>query len=287
MDQAVAILILLLIVGVGGVLTFVSAFKVEHPNAVVIERFGQPIRTEQSGLHFRVPLIDKVRLIPGRPWEPDMRHEDVPTRSPVENQPGPMAIAETPFFVEVRKIENEDGTKSLDPKACLQFAYALRTRGDIDKALKALTRGAIETVVPSWTPFELHLPGNREILRQRIETQVDGQIKPWGLDMFNVQVTELTSPTMIKSITDREQARLAQATRLAEAVGFADSYQHVRNTTGSRRAADMYAAGQTLSKARRTEITVVGTDIGSSLAGLLAGAAKEKRRKRRQENDND
>ena len=43
------------------VLAVTSLFKVDQQSTAIIERFGKFLRTAAPGLHFRIPLIDKIR----------------------------------------------------------------------------------------------------------------------------------------------------------------------------------------------------------------------------------
>ena len=49
-----------LVFGLGGLIIFTGFFVVKQQSAAIVERFGKFLSIRQSGLHFKIPLIDRI-----------------------------------------------------------------------------------------------------------------------------------------------------------------------------------------------------------------------------------
>ena len=49
-----------LLFGLGALIIFTGFFVVKQQSAAIVERFGKFLSIRQSGLHFKIPLIDRI-----------------------------------------------------------------------------------------------------------------------------------------------------------------------------------------------------------------------------------
>lgn len=170
-----ALMIGLLVIVVAAVIAASSSLYTVHQaaQALVLE-FGKPISVvQQPGLHVKVPFIQNVRLFDKRVLDFDAPAEEV--------------IASDQKRLVVDAFARY---KIVDP---LLFFQSVRTERDFQarfaSIVNAATRQALGTV-----SLQLIVSGERVALMGEIKKIVNGETKPWGVEVIDVRIKRTDLP---------------------------------------------------------------------------------------------
>ncbi len=208
---AIAILVLAVI------LVFTMVKSVQQGENWTVERFGRYTRTLDPGLHFLVPLIDRVGArINMMETVLDIERQEVITRD------NAMLAADAIAFYQV-----VDASKA---------AYEVR---NLDQALKNISQTNIRAVLGSMDLDEAL--SNRDAINIRLLAVIDNASTPWGVKVTRVEIRDLAPPPDISEAMGRQM----KAERLKRA--------EILTAEGLKQAAILRAEGEREAQIREAE----------------------------------
>lgn len=175
MEYVIAILVIVLVIIV------ISCIKiVPQANAYVIERLGTYLETWHTGLHFKMPLIDKVaKKVILKEQVYDFPPQPVITRDNVT-----MRIDTVVFF------------QITDPKL---YAYGVENPL---MAIENLTATTLRNIIGD-LDFDSTLT-SREVINTKMRSSVDVATDPWGIKVNRVELKNIMAPAEIQNAMERQ-----------------------------------------------------------------------------------
>ena len=173
--------ILLLIVLVLIVLILMSCVKIVHQaHAVVVERLGAYLTTWNTGLHFKLPIIDRVaRRIDLKEQVVDFPPQPVITKDNVTMQ------IDTVIFYQIT-----------DPK---MFCYGV---ANPIVAIENLTATTLRNIIGD---LELDQTlTSRETINTKMRAELDLATDPWGIKVNRVELKNIIPPTAIRDAMEKQ-----------------------------------------------------------------------------------
>ena len=173
--------ILLLIVLVLIVLILMSCVKIVHQaQAVVVERLGAYLTTRNTGLHFKLPIIDRVaRRIDLKEQVVDFPPQPVITKDNVTMQ------IDTVIFYQIT-----------DPK---MFCYGV---ANPIVAIENLTATTLRNIIGD---LELDQTlTSRETINTKMRAELDLATDPWGIKVNRVELKNIIPPTAIRDAMEKQ-----------------------------------------------------------------------------------
>lgn len=185
-----------------------ATYQIQEQEQAVLTTFGVPKAVADTGLHFKIPFIQKVEkvntTIQGFPIGYNMDDESV-----VENE-GIMITSDynfidVDFFVEYRIA---------DP---VKYLYTSREPENI---LKSISQSCIRTVIASYTVDDVLTTGKSEIqskIKEMIMTQIEEQ--DIGIQLVNITIQDSEPPTqeVMRAFKAVETAKQGKETALNNA----------------------------------------------------------------------
>ena len=175
MEYVIAILVIVLIIIV------ISCIKiVPQANAYVIERLGTYLETWHTGLHFKMPLIDKVaKKVILKEQVYDFPPQPVITKANVT-----MRIDTVVFY------------QITDPKL---YAYGVENPL---MAIENLTATTLRNIIGD-LDFDSTLT-SREVINTKMRSSVDVATDPWGIKVNRVELKNIMAPAEIQNAMERQ-----------------------------------------------------------------------------------
>ena len=174
----IIVIVVLIIVAIGLVVTNIRI--VPQARAYVIERLGAYKGTWQVGLHFKVPLIDKI----SRKVSLKEKVIDFPPQPVITKDNVTMEIDTVIYF------------QITDPKL---YAYGFESPMD---AIENLTATTLRNIIG-----ELELDESltsRETINTKIRIVLDEATDPWGIKINRVEVKNITPPRDIQQAMEKQ-----------------------------------------------------------------------------------
>ena len=174
----IIVIVVLIIVAIGLVVTNIRI--VPQARAYVIERLGAYKGTWQVGLHFKVPLIDKI----SRKVSLKEKVIDFPPQPVITKDNVTMEIYTVIYF------------QITDPKL---YAYGVESPMD---AIENLTATTLRNIIG-----ELELDESltsRETINTKIRIVLDEATDPWGIKINRVEVKNITPPRDIQQAMEKQ-----------------------------------------------------------------------------------
>lgn len=174
----IIVIVVLIIVAIGLVVTNIRI--VPQARAYVIERLGAYKGTWQVGLHFKVPLIDKI----SRKVSLKEKVIDFPPQPVITKDNVTMEIDTVIYF------------QITDPKL---YAYGVESPMD---AIENLTATTLRNIIG-----ELELDESltsRETINTKIRIVLDETTDPWGIKINRVEVKNITPPRDIQQAMEKQ-----------------------------------------------------------------------------------
>ena len=232
------VILVLIAIAIGLLVTNIRI--VPQARAYVVERLGAYHGTWQVGLHFKVPLIDKI----SRKVSLKEKVIDFPPQPVITKDNVTMQIDTVVFF------------QITDPKL---FAYGVESPMD---AIENLTATTLRNIIG-----ELELDESltsREHINSKIRLVLDEATDPWGIKINRVEVKNITPPRDIQTAMEK-QMRAERERR--EAILIAE---------GEKKSAILIAEGQkeaAILEAEAKKQTAIKEAEGQSQAILMINQA--------------
>ena len=159
--------ILFAVIVILAVLILISCVKIVHQaQAVVVERLGAYLTTWNTGLHFKMPIIDRVaRRIDLKEQVVDFPPQPVITKDNVTMQ------IDTVIFYSVIAIENLTATTLRNIIGDLELDQTLTSR---------------------------------ETINTRMRAELDRATDPWGIKVNRVELKNIIPPTAIRDAMEKQ-----------------------------------------------------------------------------------
>jgi regulator of protease activity HflC (stomatin/prohibitin superfamily) len=198
-------------------LIYMSVKSVPQGEEYTVERFGRYTRTLTPGLHFLVPIMDKLGAkINMMETVLDIDSQEVITKD------NAMVMTDAVTFYQV-----VDAARA---------AYEVR---DMRRALSNLTQTNIRSVIGSMDLDESL--SNRESINAKLLHVIDDAAHPWGIKVTRVEIKDLAPPPDINEAMARQMK--AERNKRAE----------ILNAEGHKQAAILKAEGEREAQIREAE----------------------------------
>ena len=173
--------ILFLILVIIAVLILISCVKIVHQaQAVVVERLGAYLTTWNTGLHFKLPVIDRVaRRIDLKEQVVDFPPQPVITKDNVTMQ------IDTVVFFQIT-----------DPKL-----YAYGVENPI-MAIENLSATTLRNIIGDMELDETLT--SREVINTKMRASLDVATDPWGIKVNRVELKNIIPPAAIQDAMEKQ-----------------------------------------------------------------------------------
>ena len=162
------------------VLILISCVKIVHQaQAVVVERLGAYLTTWNTGLHFKIPIIDRVaRRI-------DLKEQNRYTYRPVITEDNVTMQIDTVIFYQIT-----------DPK---MFCYGVASP---IIAIENLTATTLRNIIGD---LELDQTlTSRETINTKMRAELDRATDAWGIKVNRVELKNIIPPTAIRDAMEKQ-----------------------------------------------------------------------------------
>ena len=196
--------LLIVIVGLGTVAFYASAFIVHQNEQALVLRFGEPKRVVKSpGLNWKYPLVDTVEIY-------DKRILDL------DSQPQEVTASDQKRLV----VDSFARYKIVDP---LKFYQTLRYEEGVRSRLGPIIDSALRRVLGG-ASFQDLVRDKREDLMKRIAAVVNKEGAEFGLEVVDVRIKRADLPEQnSKSVFDRMRAERQREAAEFRAQGAAEA----------------------------------------------------------------
>jgi len=210
------VLIIFILLGIVIALLVTNIRIVPQARAYVVERLGAYHGTWQVGLHFKIPVIDKI----ARKVSLKEKVIDFPPQPVITKDNVTMEIDTVIYF------------QITDPKL---YAYGVESPMD---AIENLTATTLRNIIG-----ELELDESltsRELINSKIRLVLDEATDPWGIKINRVEVKNITPPRDIQTAMEK-QMRAERERREAILIAEGEKKSQVLIAEGQKEAAILQA----------------------------------------------
>ena len=152
---------------------------VRETQAMIVERFGKFNRVKFKGIHFKIPLIERTRLV-----ELKEQINDYPPQAVITRDNVTMQIDSVVFY------------RVFDPKL---FCYSIQ---DPKFAIETLCATTLRNLIGELDLDETLT--SRDVINAKLTSLLDEATDPWGIKVIRVEVKNILPPKDIREAMEKQ-----------------------------------------------------------------------------------
>ncbi len=240
---------------------FISIIPQSHCR--IIERFGKPIKVQESGLAFRIPALDQVKRVAAK-WG---RNANT----------GGYAIQLTEQILDTNKRECITGDNAKVSVNCIirwRIVDAIKAVYEVEDLFNSLINAVLNTLRTEIGSMDLdNVLSARQALTERIIAALASTSSRWGVQIISLEIQELSTDdaTATAMLQQMEAERRSRAIIL-EADGSAKAI--IRSAEAEKAAAILKAEGlreslAIISEAEKSYLSKLSEVVGKEQASQI------------------
>lgn len=234
----------------------------------IIERFGKPVKVQQSGLRFKLPIIDKVRDVTSS-WGAETNKEGVF-----------IELSEQICDTNSRECISRDNAKlTVDCMICWRVVDPLKAVYEIDHLHQSLLQAALNVIRSEIGLRDLDQAlSARAELNESIVSGLSDTLRKWGVQLIRIEIQELrtddaTGAAMLQQLEAERRSRaiISEAEGRATAtlrIAVAERDAVIARAEGHARALEITTA------AERNYLDTLAQAVGAEEASRILLAQK-------------
>ncbi len=234
----------------------------------IIERFGKPVKVQQSGLRFKLPIIDKVRDVTSS-WGDETNKEGVF-----------IELSEQICDTNSRECISRDNAKvTVDCMICWRVVDPLKAVYEVDHLHQSLLQAALNVIRSEIGLRDLDQAlSARAELNESIVAGLSDTLRKWGVQLIRIEIQELrtddaTGAAMLQQLEAERRSRaiISEAEGQATAtlrIAVAERDAVIARAEGHARALEITTA------AERNYLDTLAQAVGAEEASRILLAQK-------------
>ncbi|OQR82708.1 hypothetical protein ACHHYP_15624 [Achlya hypogyna] len=220
----VAVIVVVLVFWLFVYLAFALSIRVvNHAEVMILERFGRYKMTLMPGIHFIVPVIERVRPIAWRHMSRQITNGDAPVLSSMSE-----AVDMREHVIEfARQHVITKDTVMIDIDALVYFRIvdprlAVYKAQNIPDSVELVTQATLRNIIATMTLDDTF--SSRDEINTELLNRVKPDVERWGVTITRVEIFDIVPPNDIKRAMEQQiKAERERRSEVLEADGQRES----------------------------------------------------------------